>query len=210
MIGILGKKLGMTQVYDENNRLVPVTVVQAGPCTVTDVLTEKKNGYSAVQLGYGKRNVKNVKKPVLGHLKKSAIHTAPPARIAEIRCDKDEDVKLGTKVDAGIFTPGDFVDVIGTSKGKGFQGVVKRYNFAGGRASHGGDWLRKPGAIGMCEFPAKVYKGRKMPGQMGNKRCTVQSLQVVDVRVDENLLLIKGAVPGARNSYLIVHKAKKK
>ena len=210
MAGLIGKKLGMTQVYDENGKVVPVTVVEAGPCAVLDVRKEDTHGYSAVQIGYGKKRAKNVSKAVLGHLAKSQNAENPPAVIKEIRLSEDPSDELGAELKADIFAEGSFVDVTGTTKGKGFQGVVKRYNFGGGRASHGGDWTRRPGSIGMCEFPGKVYKGRKMPGQTGNKQRTIMGLKVVQVRPEENLVLIKGAVPGHKGGIVVLRTAKKK
>ena len=210
MAGIIGKKLGMTQVYDENGKVVPVTVVEAGPCAVLDVRKEETHGYSAVQIGFGKKRAKNVSKAILGHLAKSQNAENPPAVIKEIRLTEDPSDELGAELKADIFSEGSFVDVTGTTKGKGFQGVVKRYNFGGGRASHGGDWTRRPGSIGMCEFPGKVYKGRKMPGHTGNKQRTIMGLKVVQVRPEENLLLIKGAVPGHKGGIVVLRTAKKK
>lgn len=210
MAGLIGKKLGMTQVYDENGRVVPVTVIEAGPCSVLDVRKEESHGYSAVQIGFGKRKAKNVSKAVLGHLAKSQNAENPPAIIKEIRLEEDPSEDLGTELKADLFAAGSFVDVTGTTKGKGFQGVVKRYNFGGGRASHGGDWTRRPGSIGMCEFPGKVYKGRKMPGHTGNVQRTIMGLKVVQVRPEENLVLIKGAVPGHKGGIVVLRTAKKK
>lgn len=210
MAGLIGKKLGMTQVYDENGRVVPVTVVEAGPCAVLDVRKEETHGYSAVQVGFGKKRAKNVSKAVLGHLAKSQNAENPPAVIKEIRLTEDPSDELGAELKADIFSEGSFVDVTGTTKGKGFQGVVKRYNFGGGRASHGGDWTRRPGSIGMCEFPGKVYKGRKMPGHTGNKQRTIMGLKIVQIRAEENILLIKGAVPGHKGGIVVLRTAKKK
>lgn len=210
MAGIIGKKLGMTQVYDENGKVVPVTVVEAGPCAVLDVRKEETHGYSAVQVGFGKKKAKNVSKAILGHLAKSQNAETPPAIIKEIRLTEDPSDELGAELKADIFSEGSFVDVTGTTKGRGFQGVVKRYNFGGGRASHGGDWTRRPGSIGMCEFPGKVYKGRKMPGQMGNKQRTIMGLKIVQVRPEENIILIKGAVPGHKGGIVVLRTAKKK
>ncbi|MCM8539466.1 MAG: 50S ribosomal protein L3 [Lentisphaeraceae bacterium] len=210
MAGLIGKKLGMTQVYDENGKVVPVTVVEAGPCAVLDVRKEETHGYSAVQVGFGNKKAKNVSKAVLGHLAKSQNAENPPAVIKEIRLTEDPSDELGVELKADIFSEGSFVDVTGTTKGRGFQGVVKRYNFGGGRASHGGDWTRRPGSIGMCEFPGKVYKGRKMPGQMGNKQRTIMGLKIVQVRSEENILLIKGAVPGPKGGIVVLRTAKKK
>ena len=210
MAGIIGKKLGMTQVYNEDGKVVPVTVVEAGPCPVLDTRTQESHGYSAIQIGFGNKKAKNVSKAVLGHLKKSDNAENPPALIKEIRLDSDPENETGSEVKADIFEAGSYVDVTGITKGKGFQGVVKRYNFGGGRASHGGDWTRRPGSIGMCEFPGKVYKGRKMPGHTGNVQRTIMGLQVVDVRPEENILLIKGAVPGHKGGIITIRTAKKK
>ena len=210
MSGIIGKKLGMTQVYDENGAVVPVTVIEAGPCKVLDLRTEEKHGYSALQIGFGKRKAKNVSKALLGHLSKSNSSEEPPSIIREIRLEADADKELGEVLTVEQFAAGGFVDITGTTKGRGFQGVVKRYNFGGGRASHGGDWTRKPGSIGMCEFPAKVYKGRKMPGQMGNVKRTIMGLQIVQVRQEDNLILVKGAVPGPKGGIVVLRNAKKK
>jgi large subunit ribosomal protein L3 len=209
MKGILGKKLGMTRIFDETGHPIPVTVVEAGPCTILQTRTQERNGYSAVQLGLGSRQAKNVTKPVLGNLPET-VKENPPAWIKEIRLDADTDQEVGAELTVEIFNENEFVDVTGTTKGRGFQGVVKRYNFGGGRASHGGDWMRKPGSIGMCEFPGKVYKGRKMPGQMGNVRRTVQNLQIVRVVQEDNLLLIKGAIPGANGRNVVIKESIKK
>jgi large subunit ribosomal protein L3 len=208
--GLLGKKLGMTHVYTETGEMIPVTAIELGPCSVLDLRTQAKDGYSAVQLGFGSRKAKNVSKAIIGHLKKSAQDANPPAFIREMRLDADPSYELGTSIRADIFAVNEYVDVIGRSKGKGFAGVVRRYNFGGGRASHGGSWTRRTGAIGMCASPGKVYKGRMMPGQMGNERCTVQNLLVVDVRLEKNLLLVKGAVPGPPGGMVIVRNAVKK
>ena len=210
MAGLIGKKLGMTQVYDENGKVVPVTVIQAGPCPVLDIRTQDSHGYSALQIGFGNKKAKNVSKAVLGHLNKSGNAENPPAIIKEIRLSEDPSEELGQAVTVEAFEAGSYVDVTGTAKGKGFQGVVKRYNFGGGRASHGGDWTRKPGSIGMCEFPGRVYKGRKMPGQTGNVQRTIMGLQVVSVRPEDNVVLVKGAVPGAKGGIVVLRTAKKK
>ncbi len=210
MAGLIGKKLGMTQIYSEDGKVVPVTVVEAGPCAVLDVRKQDSHGYSALQVGFGNKKAKNVSKAVLGHLAKSQNAENPPAIIKEIRLEEDPTAELGSSVTADSFETGSYVDVTGTTKGKGFQGVVKRYNFGGGRASHGGDWTRKPGSIGMCEFPGEVYKGRKMPGQTGSVQCTIMGLQVVQVRPEENILLIKGAIPGHKGGIVTIRTAKKK
>ena len=210
MVGIIGKKLGMTQVYDDIGLLIPVTVIEAGPCPVLEVRTQDKDTYSALQVGFGSKRAKNVLKPVLGHLAKTNNHENPPAVIKELRLDADSDVEAGTVLTVEQFNEIAFVDVTGTTKGRGFQGVVKRWNFGGGRASHGGDWERKAGSIGMCNWPGRVFKGKKMPGHMGNVQRTTHGLQVVQVRTEDNVLLIKGAVPGPKGGVVVVRKAKKK
>jgi len=208
--GLLGKKLGMTQVYNEKGILIPVTVIQAGPCVVVDVKTEEKDGYCALQLGFGRRKVKNVEKPLLGLYKKSGADNGPPAIVREIRLAEEPKVELGSEVKADIFSAEEYLDVTGTTKGRGFQGVVKRWNFAGGRYSHGGGWKRKPGSVGCREWPAHVIKGKKMPGQMGNVRRTIQNLQVVKVNAEDSLLFVKGAVPGPTGGIVLVKSARKK
>ncbi len=210
MKGIIGKKVGMTQVYAENGAVVPVTVLEAGPCVVVDVKTQESNGYSALQLGYGSRKVKNVSKPLLGHYKKSGADSNPPAVVREIRMDNDPEAELGSELKVDMFNVDEYLDVTGTTKGRGFQGVVKRYNFGGGRYSHGGGWKRKPGSIGQCEFPGRVDKGKKLPGQMGNVRRTIQNLKIVRVVPEENLVFVKGAVPGPKGGTLVIKSARKK
>ena len=209
MKGLIGKKLGMTQVYDENGVLIPVTVIEVGPCVVTAVKTVERDGYSAIQSGYGSRKAKNVTKACQGHLAKAGVTGAAlPAVLREIRTA--ETVEAGTVLKADIFAAGEYLDVTGTTKGRGFQGCVKRWNFGGGRASHGGDWERRPGSIGQCEFPGRVAKGKKMPGHYGNDRCTVQNLKIVRVMAEENVILVKGAIPGANGGLLTVKSALKK
>lgn len=208
--GLIGKKLGMTHVFDDKGALVPVTVIELGPCPVLATRTQDKDGYSALQLGFGSAKVKNMSKAVLGNLKPAGVEATPPSVICEVRLDADPTQNVGDVVSADMFAANEYVDVIGTSKGHGFAGVVKRYKFGGGRASHGGAWTRRTGSIGCCEAPGKVYKGRKMPGHMGNARCTVQNLLVVGVRPEENLILVKGAIPGATGGVVIVRNAVKK
>ena len=211
MKALIGKKIGMTQVYDEQGTLIPVTVIEAGPCVVTAVKTVERDGYDALQLGFGARKAKNLSRAVKGHLTKAvAVDEAGklPAVLREFRgLDAAEP---GAVLNVGVFAAGDFLDVVGTTKGRGFQGVVKRWNFGGGRASHGGAWERRPGSIGCCEFPGRVIKGKKMAGHYGCDRCTVQNLKVVRVNVEENYLLVKGAVPGANGGILLVRSALKK
>ena len=209
MKGIIGKKIGMTQVYSETGVLTPVTVIEAGPCVVVDVKTQERDGYSAVQLGFGERKAKNVTKPIAGHFKKAGLE-AFPAKLKEFRTAEDAALELGTEIKADVFDDVEFLDITGTTKGRGFQGVVKRYNFGGGRYSHGGGWKRKPGSIGQCEFPGRVDKGKKMPGQMGNVSRTIQNLKVHKIDVDQNLIYVKGAVPGPNGGTLYLKKSKKK
>lgn len=211
MKGLIGKKVGMTQVYDEAGVLIPVTVIEAGPCVVTAVKTEERDGYSAVQLGFGSRKAKNVTKACAGHLAKAGVTEKDgklPAILREFRGVGE--AAVGEEVKADAFAAGEFLDIVGYTKGRGFQGVVKRYNFGGGRASHGGAWTRRTGSIGCCEWPGRVNKGKRMPGHMGNTRCTVQNLQIVKVMADDNVLLVKGAVPGARGGILLLSGALKK
>ncbi len=209
MKGIIGKKIGMTQVYSETGVFVPVTVIEAGPCAVVDVKTQERDGYSSVQLGFGVRKAKNVTGPLAGHYKKAGL-TVFPAELKEFRTCEDAALELGTEIKADIFDDVEFLDITGTTKGRGFQGVVKRYNFGGGRYSHGGGWKRKPGSIGQCEFPGRVDKGKKMPGQMGNVSRTIQNLKVYKIDLDQNLIYVKGAVPGPNGGTLYLKKSKKK
>jgi len=200
--GILGKKVGMTQVFQDEGVVVAVTAIEAGPCTVTQIKTKAKEGYDAVQLGFGP--AKRINRPQRGHLKK----LGPYKHLREFRVEDASKIQLGDGVDVGIFHPGDLVDVIGTSKGRGFAGVVKRYHFAGGSKTHGqSDRHRAPGSIGAGTDPGRVIKGLKMAGHMGNERVTVQKLQVVKADPEGNLLLVRGAVPGPRNGLLIVRKS---
>ena len=211
MKALIGKKIGMTQIYDEQGTLIPVTVIEAGPCVVTAVKTVERDGYDALQLGFGARKAKNLTRAEKGHLTKAvAVDEAGklPAVLREFR--GMEAAEPGTVLNVGVFAAGDFLDVVGTTKGRGFQGVVKRWNFGGGRASHGGAWERRPGSIGMCEFPGRVAKGKKMAGHYGCDRCTIQNLKVVRVNVEENYLMVKGAIPGANGGILLVRSALKK
>lgn len=202
--GLLGKKLGMTQIYDES-RLTPVTVIEAGPCRVVTVKTRERDGYEAVQLSFGEVKERKLSKAELGHLKKQQ---APASRwLREFK--KDGEVAVGQSVTVGIFKKGDWVDVIGVSKGKGFQGVVRRHHYAGGPESHGSMFHRAPGSIGSSSFPSRVWKGKTLPGHMGAERVTAQRLKVVESRPEENLLFVRGAVPGAANGLLMVRKSKK-
>ena len=209
MKGLIGKKIGMTQVYDEKGVLIPVTVIEAGPCVVTAVKTVERDGYSAIQLGYGSRKAKNLTKADRGHLAKAGVTGDKlPAILREIRTT--ETAEPGAVLKADIFSDGEYLDVVGVSKGRGFQGVVKRYNFGGGRASHGGGWTRRTGSIGCREWPGRIIKGKRMPGHTGNVQRTVQNLQIVRVMADDNVLLVKGAVPGANGGILTIRGALKK
>ncbi|HEX9733251.1 MAG TPA: 50S ribosomal protein L3 [Thermoanaerobaculia bacterium] len=208
MKGILGKKLGMTQIFAEDGRIVPVTVVQAGPCFVVQRKTADTDGYDAVQLSLvEERAPKKVSQPLQGHFDKAGV--APSRRLVEIRVEEGDPAQAGDQVKASIFQKDDYVDVIGTSKGKGFQGVVKRHGFAGGRATHGSMFHRRPGSIGSSAYPSRVFPGQRLPGRMGGKRITVKNLQIVEIDADENLIYLKGAVPGPRNSFVALREAKR-
>ena len=206
--GLLGKKLGMTQLYAEDGKLVPVTVIQAGPCQVMQVKTMERDGYRAVQLGFDDRRRKNATKPESGHAK--AARTEPKRFIREFRCEGDADVELGQAINVEALKDVESVDVIGNTKGKGFQGCVKRYGFRGMPASHGASKIhRAPGSIGGASDPARVFKGTRMPGHMGSVRKTALNLRVVRFDVEKNLLLVRGAVPGSNGSYVIVRTHRK-
>ena len=205
MPGLLGKKIGMTSVFSADGKNVPCTVIEAGPCVVTQIKSVEKDGYAAVQVGFQDKKEKHTTKPLMGHFKKAGV--TPKRHLAEFK-GFDGEYKLGDTLSVDMFSESDFVDIVGTSKGKGYQGVVKRHGFGGvGQATHGQhNRLRKPGSIGACSYPAKVFKGMRMAGQMGNERVTVQNLQVLKVIADHNLLLIKGSVPGAKGSILLIEK----
>ncbi|PZU90641.1 MAG: 50S ribosomal protein L3 [Chryseobacterium sp.] len=206
MSGIIGKKIGMTSLFDEAGKNIPCTVIQAGPCSVLQVRTEEVDGYVAVQLGFDDKSEKNVGKALAGHFKKAG--STPKAKLVEFRNAFEHEVKTGDKVEVDMFAEGEYVDVTGTSKGKGFQGVVKRHGFGGVmQATHGQhNRLRAPGSIGAGSDPSRVFKGMRMAGRMGGKQVTVQNLQVLKVDQEQNLLVVKGAVPGAKNSYVIIKK----
>ncbi len=205
MPGIIGKKIGMTSLFTADGKYTPVTLIQAGPCVVTQVKTVETDGYEAVQLGYGDKKLKRVTKAEAGHYKKA--NTAPKKKVAEFDLNGTT-FNLGDLVDASLFEEGEFVDVVGTSKGKGFQGVVKRHNFAGvGGQTHGQhNRARHPGSIGACSWPSRVFKGMRMAGRMGGNRVKVQNLTVVRVIADKNLVVVSGSVPGAKNSYVLIEK----
>ncbi len=206
MLGIIGKKVGMTSIFDENGKNIPVTVILAGPNYVTQVRTEEVDGYEAVQLGFDDKKVKNTPKPLRGHFEKAGV--SPKKRVVEFR-DYEKEVKLGDEIRVeDIFVEGEYVDVTGVSKGKGFQGVVKRHGFGGvGQATHGQhNRLRAPGSIGASSDPSRVFKGMRMAGHMGNERVTIQNLKVMKIIPEKNLLVVKGSVPGHKNAYLIIKK----
>lgn len=207
MLGLIGKKLGQTSVYDAQGNIVPVTVVLAGPNRVIQCKTVETDGYKSVQLGFDDQKESRLARPLNGHLKK--FNTSPVKRIREFR-DFSLEVKPGDVVGVGIFAQGDYVDAIGVTKGRGFEGVVKRHHFRGGDSTHGAKgWHRRSGAIGCRLFPGTVRRGLKMPGHMGQVRRTTQNLRIVQVRETENILLIKGAVPGAKGDYVIIRESKK-
>jgi large subunit ribosomal protein L3 len=205
-LGIIGKKIGMTQMFSPEGEVIPVTVVQAGPCTVVQKKTAEKDGYSALQLGFGEKKAKRCSRALQGHLKKAG--DAVCAVLREFRVENDVAYDVGQAVSVDIFEPGETVEITGTSKGKGFAGSIKRHGFNRGPMAHGSKHHRAPGSTGHSAWPAKVFKGKRMPGQLGNERVTVRGLQIVDSRPDENLLLIRGAVPGHKNSLIMICKAK--
>jgi large subunit ribosomal protein L3 len=203
---ILGKKLGMTQVYDAQNVLVPVTVVEAGPCAVVQVKTVATDGYNAVQIGFSQKKSKNTAGGEMGHARKAGLDNAPRI-LAEVRLTEAPTLKVGDVVNATSFTEGQLVDVIGVTTGKGFQGVVKRFRVAGGPATHGSMFHRRIGSVGMRQTPGRVWKNQAMPGHMGSEKRTVQNLRIVKVIAERNLLLVKGAIPGANGDDVIVRTA---
>ena len=205
MPGLIGKKIGMSRVFDDMGKILPVTVVEAGPCPVVQVKTEERDGYRAVQLGFGSRKEKHSSKAERGHAAVASLDAAP-AFLREFRIGDGEEYELGQAVTVEVFETGDKVKVSGTSKGKGFQGVVKRHGFTGRPATHGHPMSRNPGSMGPGTDPSRVIKGKKLPGQMGSKRRTVTNLEIVRVDPERNLLFIKGAVPGSRGSYLLINK----
>ena len=204
MSGLIGRKIGMTSLFDENGKNIPCTVIEAGPCVVTQVRTKEVDGYEALQLGFDDKSEKHTTKALKGHFKKAG--TAAKKRVVEFQ-GFEEEYKLGDVITVDHFEEGEFVDITGTSKGKGFQGVVKRHGFAGSERTHGQQSMnRAPGSVGAASYPARVFKGMRMAGRMGGDKVKVQNLRVLKVVKDKNLLVVKGAVPGHKNSYLIIQK----
>jgi len=207
-LGILGKKIGMTELFDESGKPIPATVIEAGPCPVLQVKSVEKDKYSAIQIGFDDKKERLVSKPLLDKFKK--LNLSPKRFIKEIRIKPDEKYEVGQEVKVDIFNPGDFVDVSGTSIGKGFQGGVRRWNWRGGKGSHGSMQHRAIGSIGSSTTPGRVLKGHHLPGRLGNRRVTVQNLEVINIDKENNLIVVKGAVPGCENTYLIIRKSDRK
>ena len=206
--GLIAKKIGMTQIFDENGAVIPVTVLEAGPCTVVQIKNEETDGYKAVQLGFGDVKDKKVIKPIKGHFNKAKL--APKKHLREFRLDNIEGFKVGNEIKADIFQAEDIVDIQGVSKGKGFQGVIKRHGQQRGPMGHGSMYHRRPGSMGACATPGRVFKGKKLPGHMGHVTVTIQNLRVVRVDLDKNVILVKGSVPGPKGAILKVKNAVKK
>ncbi len=204
---IIGRKIGMTQLFDKEGNAVVVTAILAGPCWVTGTRTPKKNGYSAVQLGFEEGKEKKINKPQRGYFKKNNVKAARVLK--EFRIDNSQEYQVGQEIKVDLFKEGDFVIIVGVSKGKGFQGVIKRHGFKGGRASHGSSFHRAPGSIGASSSPSRVFKGTKMPGRMGGERVTLKKMKVVKIDIENNLIMIKGGVPGARRSLVTIEKVNK-
>jgi large subunit ribosomal protein L3 len=204
--GILGKKLGMTGMFTPDGRYVPATVIEAGPCVVTQIKTKGTDGYDALQLGFGDKRTLRVNKPLQGHFKKSGDQCF--RYLKEFSVENPADYNIGQQLTVEMFKVGERVDVVGTSKGRGFSGVIKRHGFHRGPMTHGSKNIRRPGSVGCSAWPAKVVKGKKMPGQYGNDRRTIRNLEIIDIRSDDNLILVKGAVPGAETGLVAVNKLK--
>ena len=198
--GLIGKKVGMTQIFDESGKVIPVTVIEAGPCVVAQVKTKDTDGYTAIQLGYGDIKEKKLNKPMKGHFTK--VNVTPKKHLREFRVDSVEKVKVGDELKADVFAAGDKIDIQGTSKGKGFQGVIKRHGQSRGPMGHGSMYHRRPGSMGSTSTPGRVFKGKKLPGHMGVQTVTIQNLDVVRVDMDKNVLLVKGSVPGPKGAIL--------
>ena len=207
MEGILGRKVGMTQIYVEDGTAIPVTVIKAGPCLVVQRKTAANDGYEAVQIGLVEEKPAKPNQPQGGHFKKAGV--APVRKLEEFRLDSGEELNAGDEVKASMFNEKDYVDVVGTSKGKGFQGAMKLHNFAGGRGSHGSMFHRAPGSIGSSAYPSRVFAGMRMAGRMGGERVTTKNLQIVKVDAEQNLIYVRGAVPGPRSGYVAIRRAKR-
>ena len=205
--GIIGKKIGMTQIFDEKGNVIPVTVIEAGPCVVAQVKTMETDGYDALQLGFGEVKTKHINKPEMGHFAKSKIENKKHLR--EFRLESIEGVKVGDEIKADVFQVGEKVDIQGTSKGKGFQGVIKRHGQHRGPMGHGSMYHRRPGSMGATSTPGRVFKGKKLPGHMGRKTITIQNLDVISVDMDKNVILVKGSVPGCKGAILKIKSAVK-
>ena len=198
--GLIGKKIGMTQIFDESGKVIPVTVIEAGPCVVAQVKTEETDGYTAVQLGFGEIKEKKLTRPVKGHFTK--VNVTPKKHLREFRLDSVEGLTVGQELKADVFAAGDKLDIQGTSKGKGFQGVIKRHGQSRGPMGHGSMYHRRPGSMGPTSTPGRVFKGKKLPGHMGSQTISIQNLEVVRVDLDKNVILVKGSVPGAKGAIL--------
>jgi large subunit ribosomal protein L3 len=207
MEGILGRKVGMTQIYVEDGTAIPVTVIKAGPCLVVQVKTAESDGYEAVQIGLVEDKPAKPNQPMGGHFKKAGV--APVRKVEEFRLDSGEELKAGDEIKASMFAEKDYVDVVGTSKGKGFQGVMKRHHFSGGRGSHGSMFHRAPGSIGSSAYPSRVFRGMRMAGRMGGDQVTTKNLQIVKVDADLNLIYVRGSVPGPISGYVAIRRAKR-
>jgi large subunit ribosomal protein L3 len=203
--GLIGKKLGMTSLFTPEGKYIPVTVIELGPCVVTQVKSEATDGYDAVQLGFGEKKESRITRPLKGHYKKSGGQYAV---LKEVPVAADTGYEVGQTIAADLFAVGEKVDVVGTTKGRGFAGVTKRHGFRLGRKTHGSKSYRIPGSVGCSAYPAKIIRGKKMPGQYGNHRKTIRNLEIVDIRPDENLVMVKGAVPGHRDAFVMVNKLK--
>jgi large subunit ribosomal protein L3 len=204
MIGLLGRKVGMTQFFDERGEAIPVTIIEAGPCTVTELRSTQRDGYTAVQLGFGTNKESRFTRPVLGQFKKRNL---PPLRhLREFRVESIEGLEVGQSLDVSIFEKGRYVDIQGVTKGRGFAGVVKRYGFSAGHASHGPTAGKQPGSIGASAYPSRVVKGKRLPGHMGNVNLTIKNLEVVAIDPEQNMLMVRGAVPGPTNGLVVVKK----
>ncbi len=198
--GLIGRKIGMTQIFDESGKVIPVTVIEAGPCAVTQVKTIETDGYQAIQLGFGDIKEKKLTKPVKGHFTK--VNVTPKKHLREFRLDSIEGLTVGQELKADIFAAGDKLDIQGTSKGKGFQGVIKRHGQSRGPMGHGSMYHRRPGSMGPTSTPGRVFKGKKLPGHMGSQTISIQNLEVIRVDLDKNVILVKGSVPGAKGAIL--------